>query len=61
MGGDLLKTIKVKYIGNDMAEIRNGDICTAYECKDDSRYYGVYDRSGEDYAYPKELFEVIEE
>lgn len=51
--------IKVKYIGEDRAEIRNGEIYEAYETKDDSRYYGVYDRSGEDYAYPKQLFEVI--
>lgn len=52
--------IKVKYIGKDMAEIRNGEIYDADEVKDDSRYYGVIDRSGESYVYPKTLFEVIE-
>ena len=52
--------IKVKYIGKDMAEIRNGEIYDAEEVKDDSRYYGVTDRSGESYAYPKTLFEDIE-
>ena len=56
----ILMKIKVKYIGKDMAEIRNGEIYDADEVKDDSRYYGVTDRSGESYAYPKTLFEVIE-
>ena len=53
--------IKVKYIGEDMADIRNGDIYNASEVKDDSRYYAVIDRTGETYAYPKSLFEIVEE
>lgn len=54
-------TIKVKYIGPDRAEIRFGDICEALEVRDDSRLYGVRDRSGEFYAYRKDLFEIIDE
>ena len=60
VNGKVEMKIKVKYIGKDMAEIRNGEIYDADEVKDDSRYYGVIDRSGESYAYPKTLFEVIE-
>lgn len=52
--------IRVKYIGEDMAEIRNGDIYEAHELKDDSRMYGIVDRSGESYCYPKSLFEIVE-
>lgn len=26
---------------------------------DDLRFYGVIDRSGESYAYPKKLFEIV--
>ncbi len=44
-----------------MADIRNGDIYEADMLKDDSRYYDIIDRSGESYAYPKGLFEVIDE
>lgn len=51
--------IKVKYIGEDMAEIKKGKIYEAEEAKDDSRYYGVVDDSGESYAYPKTLFEIV--
>ena len=53
--------IKVEYLGVDMAEIRNGEIYEATEIKDDSRYYRVLDHSGEWYAYPKTLFEIISE
>ncbi len=49
------KPIIVKYIGQDRTDIRNGEIYDAYEIRDDSRYFGVIDRSGEDYAYPKIL------
>ena len=51
--------IKVKYIGDDRADLRNGEIYEAHEIKDDNRYYGVVDRSGESYAYLKSLFEII--
>ena len=53
--------MKVKYIGSDMAEIYNGEIYEAFDIKDDDRFYGVIDRSGEAYAYPKNLFIVMSE
>lgn len=57
----LTKTdFNVRYIGEDAAEIRNGEIYSAHELKDSSVMYGVKDRSGEYYAYPKTLFEIIE-
>ena len=51
----------VRYIGEDAAEIRNGEVYSAHNLKDCSTMYGVKDRSGDYYAYPKDLFEVIEE
>ena len=51
---------KVRYIGDDKAEIRAGDVCVAHDLRDDKRLYGVKDRSGEYYAYPKSLFEKVE-
>ena len=50
---------KVKYIGEDAADIRNGEIYEAEELADCKTMYGVKDRSGECYAYPKSLFELI--
>ena len=50
----------VRYIGEDAAEIRNGEVYEAEELKDCTTMYGVLDRSGERYAYPKKLFEIIE-
>lgn len=55
-----MSKLKVRYIGSDAAEIRNGDIYEAEELEDCKAMYGVTDRSGEQYAYPKKLFEVIE-
>ena len=62
----LLKMIKVKYIGEDMAEIRNGEIYEATTIKGPApagsgEVLSVIDRSGEAYVYPKRLFEVIED
>lgn len=50
----------VRYIGNDTAEIRNGEIYLAEDLTDSSSLIGVLDRSGEWYAYPKELFQKTE-
>ena len=46
----------VRYIGKDAAEICNGEIYQAEELKDSRSLIGVLDRSGEWYAYPRELF-----
>ena len=51
----------VRYIGEDAAEIRNGEIYSAYEPADSTAMYAVRDRSREYYAYPKRLFEVVGE
>ena len=50
----------VRYIGADAAEIRNGEIYLAEDLTDSSSLIGVLDRSGEWYAYPKELFQKTE-
>lgn len=55
-----MMTIKVRYIGEDRADIRYGDEYEAKQIKDDNRYYAIIDRSGESYAYPKQFFEIIE-
>lgn len=50
---------KVRYIGKDMADLRTGEIYEAEKLKDSENMYGVLDRSGEWYAYPKSFFEVV--
>ena len=52
---------RVRYMGEDAAEIRKGEIYTAHDIGDDGRLIGVKDRSGEYYAYLKQLFERVEE
>ena len=56
-----MNKFRVRYIGEDAAEIRNGEIYDAEELRDGKSLIGVLDRSGEWYAYPKKLFEVVEE
>ncbi len=51
---------RVRYTGEDGAEIRNGDVYDAIDISDHAGMYGVKDLSGEYYAYPKSLFEKIE-
>lgn len=53
--------LKLQYMGEDAAEIRKGEVYEAEPLKDSSAMYGVVDRSGTMYAYPKGLFEVIQE
>ena len=47
----------VRYIGEDAAEIRRGEIYEAEDLLDSESMIGVLDRSGEWYSYPKELFQ----
>lgn len=59
------KFIKVKYIGVDRAEIRNGEIYDAElvkgpQIKGMGEALAVVDRSGEAYLYPRNMFEIIE-
>ena len=51
---------RVRYIGEDAAEIRKGEIYQAEDLLDSKTMIGVLDRSGEWYAYPKELFQMVD-
>ena len=52
-------TIKVKYIGeDDPLSLRNGKVYEARILK--KGWYGIMDETNEEYAYPPELFEVID-
>jgi hypothetical protein len=52
--------IKVKYIGKDNPiALRNGKIYDARILK--LNWYGIIDESKEEYAYPPEMFEIVEE
>ena len=64
MGTGSLKMInervKVKYIGEDNPiSLRNGKTYEARILK--KNWYGMVDETNEEYAYPPELFEIIEE
>ena len=50
---------RVRYIGDDAAEIRKGEIYQAEDLQDSQNMIGVLDRSGEWYAYPKSLFQIM--
>ena len=51
--------IKVKFIGDDdPLSLRNGKIYEARILK--KNWYGIVDETGEEYAFPPELFEIIE-
>jgi hypothetical protein len=51
-------TIKVKYIGeDDPLSLRNGKVYDARILK--KGWYGIIDETGEEYAYPPELFKVV--
>ena len=50
--------IKVKYIGDDdPLSLRNGKTYNARILK--KNWYGIVDETGEEYAFPPELFEII--
>ena len=51
---------RVRYIGEDAAEIRKGEIYQAEDLQDSKNMIGVLDRSGEWYAYPKKLFQIVD-
>lgn len=51
----------VRYIGEDASEIRKGEIYQAEDLQDSNTMIGVLDRSGEWYAYPKEMFQRLTE
>jgi hypothetical protein len=51
--------IKVKYIGeDDPLSLRKDKIYDARVLK--LNWYGVVDETGEEYAYPPELFELVD-
>lgn len=51
---------RVRYIGPDDIDLRNGDIYQAIELLDCNTMYGIFDRSDECYAYPRELFQKVD-
>lgn len=52
--------IKVKYIGeDDPLALLNGKIYDARILK--KGWFGIVDETKEEYAYPPELFEIVEE
>ncbi|MBR3973259.1 MAG: hypothetical protein IKJ99_04850 [Oscillospiraceae bacterium] len=44
---------RVRYVGEDAAEVCKGEIYQAKDLRDGKTMIGVLDRSGEGYAYPK--------
>ena len=51
--------IKVKYIGaDDPIALRHGKVYEARVLK--LNWYGIVDETNEEYAYPPELFEIVE-
>jgi len=50
----------VRFIGEDATEIRKGEVYQAEDLRDNKTMIGVLDRSGEWYAYPKVLFQLVE-
>lgn len=53
------KKIKVKFIGeDDPLALRNGKIYEAIVGQ--KGMYGIVDETKEEYAYPPELFEIVE-
>lgn len=54
--------MKVKYIGeSDPLELLNGKIYDVIEIDEVSGWYRIVDETGEDYLYPAENFEIVEE
>ena len=52
--------VKVRYIGeDDPLSLRTEKVYVARVLK--KNWYGIVDETGEEYAYPPELFEVVEQ
>lgn len=52
--------IRVKYIGeDDPVSLRTGKVYSARILN--KGWYGIVDESGEEYAYPPEAFDIVEE
>ena len=58
--GNFGKQIKVRYIGeDDPLSLRNGKV---YEARySDYGFLAIVDETHEEYAYPPELFEIVEQ
>ena len=56
----MIDAIKVKYIGkDDELSLRNGKVYNARILK--KGWYGIVDETGDEYAYPPELFKIIDD
>ena len=60
-----IKKFKVKMIADNYNDLVKGEIYEAYIPKEPTLlgvpFYGVFNKFGEDYAYPASMFEVVEE
>ena len=54
--------MKVRYIGeSDPLELLNGKVYDVIEVDEDAGWYQVVDETGDDYLFPPESFEVVED
>jgi hypothetical protein len=52
---------RIRYVGEDGADIRKGEVYSAKEVPSWNGVFAVLDRSGEWYIYPEKLFEKVED
>lgn len=54
---------KVEYIGPTPYEFDTGEIAEAFEVRDDpdNKWFGIADEDGEEYAYPRRWFKILEQ
>ena len=57
----ILTNYKAKYIGEERLCLIPGKVYEVHDIHHNSRLLGVFDESKDWYAYPKKLFEIIEE
>lgn len=56
---DGLKPAKVRYIGTDLVAIEHGKVYDVISIEKD--WYRIMTEIGEDYLFPPEAFEIVEE
>lgn len=54
--------MKVRYIGaSDPLELLNGKVYEVLEVEEEEEWYRIVDETGDDYLFPPEDFEVVED
>ncbi len=58
-----MKKFKVEYIGPTPYEFETGEIAEALEVRNDpdNKWFRITDEDGEEYAYPRRWFKILEE